>query len=164
MLDPALSAWRKPDERLKKKGLPKWNRSCEPNRNPNYPTKVKLGLDLLHQFQETHDKITVKAILADALYGESRFLDPAWPLGDEVQVISQLPKNQNIWYRGRKQTLEDYFNSINRGVIQTFWGRGQPEIQGWMSSARLQVDAQGNKRFVITVKYPTSAGYLRRQP
>ncbi|BAP56509.1 transposase family protein [Thioploca ingrica] len=159
MPDPALSAWKREDERLGKKGVPKRNRPSEPNRNPNYPTKVELGLDLLRQFQETHREITVKVILADALYGESRFLDQAGSLWGEVQVISQLHKNQNIWYRGRKRTLEDYFNSINWGVIQTLLVRGQQETQVWISSARLKVDAHGKKRFVIAVKYQDEENY-----
>ena len=107
----------------------------------------------VNPFQKTHREITVKVILVDALYGESRFLEQAGSLWDEVQVISQLHKNQNLWYRGRKRTLENYFNSINKGVIQTVLVRGQKEISVWISSARLKVDAHGNKRFVIAVKY-----------
>ena len=66
MPDPVLSAWRREEERLKKNGVPKRNRPCEPNRNPNYPTKVELGLELLPHFQETHHELTVKVILAEA--------------------------------------------------------------------------------------------------
>ena len=159
MPDPALSVWKREDERLKKNGVSKRNRPREPNRNPNYPTKVELGLSLLRQFQETHREITVKVILADALYGESRFLEQAGSLWDEVPVISQLHKNQNIWYRGRKRTLENYFNSINGGVIQTLLVRGQQETPVWISCARLKVEAHGKKRFVIAVKYPNEENY-----
>ncbi len=103
--------------------------------------------------------MTVKVILAEALYGENQFLEQADSIWCKVQVISQLPKNQNIWYQGRKRTLEDYFNSINRGVIQTLLVRGQQEVKGWVSSARLKVDAHGNKRFVMAVKYQNEENY-----
>lgn len=159
MPDPILSAWRKEDNRLITKGVSKRNRPREPQRNPNYPTKVELGLNLLDQFKENHPEITVKGILADALYGESQFLDQADHIWGQVQVISQLHKNQNIWYKGRKRTLENYFNSINRGVIQTVSVRGQPETKAWVSSARLKVDAHGKKRLVIALKYENEDHY-----
>lgn len=57
---------------------------------------MQLGLRLLQEFKENHSEIAVKAILADALYGEAPFLDEASRLFDQVQVISQLRKNQNI--------------------------------------------------------------------
>ena len=44
-------------------------------------------------------------------------------------------------------------------MIQTFLVRGQPEIQGEVSSARLQVDAHGKKRFVMAIKYPDEENY-----
>jgi hypothetical protein len=159
MPDPILSAWRKEDNRLITKGVSTRNRPLEPKRNPNYPTKVELGLNLLDQFKENYPEVTVKAILADALYGESQFLDQAAHIWGQVQVISQLHKNQNIWYKGRKRTLEDYFNSINRGVIQTVLVRGQQETKAWVSSARLKVDAHGKKRLVIALKYENEDHY-----
>jgi hypothetical protein len=66
---------------------------------------VELGLDLLHQFQENHREIKIKVILADALYGESQFLDQATHLGSEVQVISQL---QSIRISGIKVEKEPW--------------------------------------------------------
>jgi hypothetical protein len=44
-------------------------------------------------------------------------------------------------------------------VIQTLLVRGQRKVKGWVSSARLKVDAHGNKRFVIAVKYQDEENY-----
>ncbi|MBF0205036.1 MAG: caspase family protein, partial [Desulfamplus sp.] len=41
-----------------------------------------------------------------------------------VQTISQLRKNQNIFYKGEKKSLEEYFNSTNKGVQQVLTVRG----------------------------------------
>ncbi len=41
--DPVLSAWKKEDARLKKRGVPKQNRPSEPTRHPDYPTKLALA-------------------------------------------------------------------------------------------------------------------------
>jgi hypothetical protein len=159
MPDPVLSAWKKEYKRLIKKGIPKNQRPDKPKRNPDYPTKVELGLDLLHKFKTNHREITVKAILADALYFDSKFMDKAANLFGGVQVISQLHNNQNIWYKGKKRTLDDYFNSINKGVTQIIEVRGQQEIKAVVSSARLFVPAHGKKRFVIALKYEEEENY-----
>ena len=44
-------------------------------------------------------------------------------------------------------------------MIQTLLVRGQRKVKGWVSSARLKVDAHGNKRFVIAVKYQDEENY-----
>ena len=44
-------------------------------------------------------------------------------------------------------------------MIQTLLVRGQQEIQGKVSRARLQVDAHGNKGVVIAVKYQDEENY-----
>ena len=86
--------------------------------------KQELGLRLLKEFKENYSEISVKSILADALYGNAKFLDKASSLFGNIQVISQLHKNQNISYKGKTKNLEDYFNSINKGVATEICVRG----------------------------------------
>lgn len=159
MPDPALSAWRKEDERLRKDGVPKNQRPSEPQRNTQYPTKHALALELLQSFKDNHSEIKINVILADALYGTGSFMDDASAIFDSVQVISQLRKNQNIQYLGKKINLETYFNSINKGVKQTIFIRGKKQETVISSSARLKVDAHGKKRFVIALKYEGETDY-----
>ncbi len=157
--DPVLSAWNKEEARLKKKNVPKKDRPSEPARNPAYPTKLELALRLLSEFADNHGDIKVSAILADALYGKSNFMDEASLIFGGVQVISQLSKNQNIIYKGKKKNLELYFNSMNKGVEKVIVVRGGEEIQVTVSKARLKVDAHGKKRFVIALKYEEEDDY-----
>ena len=159
MPDPTLKAWKKEDDRLKKKKTPKKDRPVEPDRNPDYPTKVQIALNLLQEFRDHHSNIRIQAILADALYGENKFMKKASKIFGNIQVISQLRKNQNIWYKGFKKTLDDYFNSINKGVSQIICIRGGQEKTVTVSSARLKVDAHGVKRFVIALKYEGEEDY-----
>ncbi len=159
MPDPVLSAWKKNDDKLKKQGVFKKDRTKEPERNPDYPTKVQIALSLLQEFKDHHNNIRVQAVLADALYGESKFMNQASKIFGGVQVISQLSKNQNIWDRGTKKTVALYFNSINKGVNQTICIRGGEKIMLTVSSARLKVDAHGVKRFVIALKYEGEEDY-----
>jgi hypothetical protein len=159
MPDPVLSAWKKNDDKLKKQGVSKTDRPVEPERNPNYPTKVQIALNLLQKFHDHHNEIRVQAILADALYGESKFMNQASKIFGGVQVVSQLSKNQNIWDRGTKKTVDLYFNSINKGINQTICIRGGEKIRVTVSSARLKVDAHGVKRFVIALKYEDEEDY-----
>ena len=104
MPDPVLSAWNKEDARLKKKDVPKKDRPPEPARNPKYPTKLDLALRLLSEFADNHSEIKVTAIMADALYGKGEFMDKASLIFGGIQVISQLRKNQNIIYKGKKKS------------------------------------------------------------
>jgi len=55
--DPALTAWRKEDEELKNKKVPKKDRPTQPERNKDYPTKQQLALRLLVQFRSRYPEI-----------------------------------------------------------------------------------------------------------
>ncbi|MCI5149248.1 MAG: hypothetical protein D3916_07665, partial [Candidatus Electrothrix sp. MAN1_4] len=50
MPDPAQTAWKKEDEKLRKKGVPKKKRPVSPEPDPEYPTKQDLALELLKEF------------------------------------------------------------------------------------------------------------------
>jgi len=159
MPDPVLSVWKKNDEKFKKQGVAKKDRPVEPERNPDYPTKAQIALNLLQEFNDHHNKIRVQAVLADALYGEAHFMNQASKRFGGVQVISQLSNNQNIWDRGKKKSVNHYFNSTNKGVNQIIGIRGGEKIIATVSSARLKVDAHGVKRFVIALKYEDEEDY-----
>lgn len=159
MPDPVLTAWNREDKRLRKQRVAKKDRPVMPERNSLYPTKMQLALRLLKEFKDTHGNIKVKAILADALYGEAGFMGAAPQIVGDVQIISQLRENQNIEYRGKKWTLKDYFNTVNKGVEMSLQVRGGERIKATISSARLKVTAHGMKRFVIALKYEGENDY-----
>jgi hypothetical protein len=157
--DPALTAWNQEDKRLKRAGVPAKERPPKPAPNANYPTKQTLALGLLRQFRDAHPAIRVKCVLADALYGTGKFLKKAANLFGGVQVISQLRNNQNLRFRGKKYSVEQYFR-IFPGVTQTIRLRGGEPVTVTVGSARLPVCAhQGQKRFVIALKYEGEEDY-----
>ena len=157
--DPKITAWEKEDRRLKKQGLRKKERSPKPERNPDYPTKIEIALTLLQHFEHLYTEVKIKAILADALYGNAKFMDKASAIFKGVQVISQLRSNQNIKWRGKTKNIQTYFNQINKGVPQLFSIRGGKLCKGIVSSARLYVKSHGTKRFVIALKYEGEKEY-----
>ena len=157
--DQALTAWRKEDKRLKKSGMAKKDRPVQPVRDSLHPTKTQLALRLLQAFKDAHGDIKIKAVLADALYGEVGFMDTASRIFDIKQVISQLRENQIIEYKGKKRNLKDYFNTINKGVEVTLRVRGGEEVKATVSSARLKVLAHGKKRLVVALKYEGESDY-----
>ena len=159
MPDPALSAWKKEDKRLIKKGIAKRDRPVEPAYNPDYPTKTSLALTLLQAFKDNHHTIIIQSVLADALYGTRDFMNKASAIFGGVQVISQIRKNQNIRFHGKKRKVQAYFNKTNQGVTQKICIRGGKTIEVILSSARLKVDAHGEKRFVIALKYEGESDY-----
>lgn len=159
MPDPALTAWTKKEKCLKKAGVAKKDRPVMPKRNCLYPTKTQLALRLLQEFKDAHGGIKIKAVLADALYGEKAFMDEAARIFDITQVISQLRENQTIEYKGKKRNLKDYFNTTNKGVTAILRVRGGKDVKATVSSARLKVTAHGKKRFVVALKYEGESDY-----
>jgi len=69
MPDPDVTRWRKKCKQLKKIGIPAAQRPKIPPKNPNYPSKNELAVQLLKEFKEKYPDIKVKCINADALYG-----------------------------------------------------------------------------------------------
>lgn len=156
--DPMLSAWRQQDKALRKQGVPKRQRPAKPPCNEAYPTKQVLALRLLAQFRHHHPHTTIKAVLADALYGTAHFVDAASAIFGGVQVISQLRRNQTVRFRHRTLSVQQYFER-SPGVPQTLRLRGGKEVTAYVSSARLYVCAQGKKRFVMALKYVDEEDY-----
>jgi len=75
-----------------------------------------------------------------------------------TQVISQLHTNQNVRFRNKLISLEQYFTQ-SPGVPQRVRIRGGEEVTVLVSSARLYVDAHHKKRFVVALKYPDEMDY-----
>lgn len=150
--DPVRSAWRKEDTRLKTLGVRKKNRPAEPVRDPQYPTKQELGLQLLQQFKQDFDHIQVQCILADALYSDGNFMDRASAIFDGIQVISQLRHNQITKIQSKERSIRSYFNAFT-GVqkrLSIRFGEHQNVILG---GARLWIKAHLKKRYVIALRY-----------
>jgi hypothetical protein len=99
--DPAVVQWKKTDDALKQQGVRKSERPPKPARNPAYPSKPDLLLDLLREFRFHHPQIQIKAILADALYGSARFMNQVAEIFADVQTVSQLQKTQIVRFRNR---------------------------------------------------------------
>lgn len=150
--DPVKQAWTKRDNRLKRQGMKKKDRPEAPPHNLQYPSKSQLVLRLMEQFRQDH-QIKVKAIVADALYGQADLMDAAAKLFGGTQVVSQLRQNQNIHFRNQIQSLTRYFDS-HPGVEQEIRIRGQEPVTAIVGSLRVKVCAHGKKRFVIALKYP----------
>jgi hypothetical protein len=155
--DPAKQAWVKKDKQLKAQGVAKQDRPKAPVENSRYPSKSQLVLRLMKQFRH-HHQILVKAIVADALYGQADLMDAASELLGGVQVISQLRHNQNIHFRTQIQSLAHYFEK-HPGVEQDLQIRDQAPIKAIVGSVRVKVCAHHKKRFVIALKYPGEKEY-----
>jgi hypothetical protein len=152
MPDPDLTTWKKEDNRLKKRGIPKKTRPAPPKKNPNYPPMPELAVRLLTAFHTVFPELGIHCVLADNLYGTGAFVDQASAIFGGVQVISKLKKSQNLRFRGKTLKLTTFFTRYP-GVKQTIRIRGGDEVTVWVSSARVHVCAHGKKRFVVALKY-----------
>lgn len=156
--DPKWTAWRREDRRLQRAGVKKADRPAAPVPNPAYPGKAEHVLELIGEFRRHHPEVTVKAVLADALFGTQPFLDEASRRCGQVQAISQLRGNQTLRFHHQDWSLTEYFNAYP-GVPQRLQVRGGKEIEVIVGSARLPVHAHGKTRFVVALKYPGEADY-----
>ena len=151
--DPVLSAWRKEDKQLKRKGVSAKNRPRRPNDNREaYPTKQMLALEMLREFVAAFPTFNIKGVLADALYGTGEFMDKAAAITDGAQVVSQLRGNQQIASKNSKASLKNYF-ARQAGVERSLVIRGGKTQQVTMLAARLHVKAHGKRRYVVALKY-----------
>jgi hypothetical protein len=152
MPDPQLTAWKKEDNRLKKRGIPKKKRPAKPKQNPNYPTILEIALGLLHAFHTAFPQLSIHCVLVDNLYGTQAFLDRASAILGGVQVISKLRKNQNVRFHGKTMNVSLFFKRYP-AVKQIIRIRGGTEVTVWVSAVRVHVCAHGKKRFVIALRY-----------
>ena len=158
MSDPKLKAWKKSDEKLRKKGVSKKNRPPEPPRDEKYSTVAEIALFLLRQFRRNHPEIKIDCILADALYGTRSFLDETSAIFGGVQVISQIRENQNVRFKDREINVKKYF-SRHTGVKQKATIRGGKKVTVEIGSARMHVCSHETRRFVIALKYEGEQDY-----
>ena len=157
--DPALSAWRKENHRLKRQKVPAKMRPKRPTPNLSHPTKETLALEMLERFSRQYPEVNVKIITADALYGTGSFMDKSNQYFPHSQVVTQLRKNQSVrCKKGRWMSLKSYF-SRNEGVEVELIVRGRKSKKVTMLGHRLEVKAHGKKRFVIALKYEGESEY-----
>ena len=158
MPDPDYTAWKKVDDKLKKKGVPAKQRPPKPAKKDEFPTKIEIAIRLVEQFHECFSSIDIKCIIADALYGTKTFFNGVSKCYPKAQIISQIKKTQNILFRNRKMSVKNYFLK-HAGVPQTMCIRGDKEIMVTIGSARLHVCSHGKKLFVIALKYEGEEEY-----
>jgi hypothetical protein len=158
MPDPALSAWYKMRNATQKEEPGKRKLPRKPKRNPAYPTKQQIALNLLYEFRAYHPEVQVKCIVADALYGTDEFINKASQVFGGIQVISQLRSNQKVRSRGQLMSVAAYFAKYGGG-LQEIKIRGGESAKVVIGSARLYVPSHQKKRFVIALKYEGEEEY-----
>jgi len=157
--DPALSAWRQNDNALKRRGVAAKQRPSRPQPDhARYPTKQALALELLREFVTAFPTLTIKGVLADALYGTGAFMDEAATITGGAQIVSQLRANQCVASRNSQTDLTRYF-ARQPGVATDLLIRGGLSKPVTMLAARLRVKAHGKRRFVVALKYDNESDY-----
>ena len=149
--DPKLRAWKKEDKRLAKARVKAANRPKAPAHDPNYPSKAEIALSLIGAFCQSHPEFIVKAVVADAAFGTSAFMNEACVKAKCTQTISQLHENQVVEFQNKKMTVKHYFDT-HAGSVQDVCVRGGETRKMTVSSACLVVKAHGTKRVLIAIK------------
>jgi len=151
-MDPVLKSWQQEDAKLKKQGIKKKDRPSEPSRNPLYPTKNKIALQLVSKFQAAFSYVKIRSVKADALFGTVEFMDGVWAIYPKAQVVSQIRNNQKIIRRGKETSVSKYFSgqTPRKGTLVI---RGGKRVAIEYMSINAKVKAHGKKRLIIALKY-----------
>jgi hypothetical protein len=152
--DPVLKAWEKEDKKLCKKKVKKANRPPKPIRNPKFPTKEKLAVELLSQFAQYHSEVKVNAVNGDNHYSTASFISEVERIFERnTQVISCLKLTQKVQYKNKYISVQNYFAKQNKPIKQKIRKRGGELINVELASARLKVYSHRKKRFLIAIRY-----------
>ncbi len=155
--DPGLGAWRREDKRLRKKGVSKQFRPKQPDRNPNYPTKIVLVLTLLETFVKSFSSIRIRAVVADACYNTQAFFEGAAKITGQQQVISQIKKTQLIKVNGQYQQVQKFFKNYSGKTIGIKLRHKEKQITH--CAAKFKVKTHEGKRYIIALKYEGESDY-----
>lgn len=155
--DPGISEWKREDKRLRKAGVSKQYRPVMPDRDPNYPTKIALGLELLDEFVTQFPSIRIKGTIADTFYGSRDFFDGAVKITRQPQVISQLKKTQLINVNGQFIPVEKFFINYTGKTEETVLRYTNKKIT--YRSAKFKVKSHDKRLYVIALKYEDECEY-----
>ena len=156
--DPALTAWRKSDRALRKKGVLKKYRPPEPDQNPAYPGKKELALKSLQAFSEAFPFIKIKAVIADLFYGSKAFMQEAQRITGKAQTISQIRKTQLIHVNGNIIQVGKFFKEY-QGKTETIQLR-YTDKQITYTGACFKVKSHDNQKYrIVALKYDNEEEY-----
>ena len=161
--DPAWKTWRDNDLQLRIQKVKKSLRPKKPRRDPQYPTRFTLSVQLLEDFKRIVPEAQVTAITADAAYLSSELIEGAEKYFPDAQFISQVCKS-NLVSDGKRRkrsipkSVGEYFK--NKGHVETeisFRGKNPKPVK--MLSARLYLYSKQRKFHIIALKYDKEIEY-----
>ncbi len=157
--DPKQTAWRKEDERLRKKGVVKKHRPKRPDEDQNYPGKKELALKLLSNFMALCSDVNlkIKAVLADAFYDKVDFMENAANITNQPQVISQIKRNQNIVVNNKEENIETFFKNYSGHKEQVTLRYNEKNIT--YCSIKAKVKSHNKKYSIVALKYEDESDY-----
>ena len=156
--DPELSAWRKEEDRLRKKKVEKKYRPAKPEVNQAYPTKLQLAEQLVEEFAKNHEACRIKAVIADAAYSTDSFMSNCNKYCPEAQIVSEIRNNQLAFFNNRYIKVSEVFGNFI-GSTEGVTLRAHDQTITYRS-AKLKLKAHGGKkRYIIALKYEGEREY-----
>lgn len=155
--DPAISAWRREDKRLRQKRVAKKYRPPMPERHPDYPTKITLSLELLEEFKSAFYDIKIKATIADTFYGCKEFVDGAAHITGQPQVLSQIKKTQLINVNGRYIQAQEFFRNYSGKTEETTLRFNDKKIH--YCCGKFKVKSHDKRLRIVALKYDNEEEY-----
>lgn len=155
--NPALKAWMKQDEILKQQGVTKKDRPEQPPKDPKYPDKKELAVEMIEEFVKLHPGMKIKSVCGDCAYGKPAFMTRIRELLPKAQIISQIAKTQVIKINGQDIEVDTYFKSQQAKDAEILLRWGAKKIT--YCSKRCEVRSHGRKYLVIALKYDGEEEY-----
>lgn len=156
--DPKQTEWMKQDKALRKQKVPASKRPRAPKKDPAFPNKIELALQLLAEFKKAFPDLQVESVSVDAAYGSGHFFKQAAQISPKTQIISQLRKNQKVVYRNKEMSVAEVFAGMTAVNIVLFL-RGGLQKTVSLISARIRVSSHGQTQMIVALKYENEEEY-----
>jgi len=162
--DPKWKEWREKDLELRKeKKLKKSERPKKPGRDPNYPMRTTITVELLQNFKNLIPEAIITTVVADAAYLTTELVRGTEKIYPDTQIISQICKTSLVSdgkkeKRNKSRSAEKYFEN-KTPVEEEISLRGMSPKKIKMLSARLYVHSKKRKFHIIALKYDKETEY-----
>lgn len=151
--DPKMKEWRKKDKLLRKQGVAKQNRPKQPEENPHYPSKEKIGRSLMSRFRYDHPTLEIRSILFDNGYLTEFLVAHARRTFPQAQIISRMKKTQLIQIGQRRGVAVENFFQRRGGHVVDISIRGDKKQTIAIKNCRAYVPSLKRKCHVVAIRY-----------
>lgn len=152
--DSSLKEWERKDRILRDAGIKKGQRPRKPQRDPRYPTRPELALEMVNEFCGHFPQLKIKGVQADAAYATPELLNGLRTMLPTAAIVSQIRGNQLVLAKGGQAVQVQKLMGSLPARQDTVRLRGHLEEVVTYCSVVARVKSLGDARYrIVALKY-----------